>query len=271
MHGIAPLHRMPCVQVARTRLLPSALKTLAANKTAPLPVRLFEVSDVVLLDAARDVGARNERRLVAVQANRESGFEVIHGLLNRIMEVLGVRCAKDAADKGKQEGGSKSKAAKSSCAPLSAWRALHLAAHCHVHPLPSALSCTSPSALCRLRLVHCRLGARSLPSAFVSSHLATCALKVPHAAPVQHSPHLLCRYDWRPSTLPEFFPGRQAEVLFGDKVVGSFGIVHPEVLTNFQVTFPVSALELNLEPFCFDQQGSSLLERLTCYVDTPEQ
>lgn len=81
------------MQVARTKLLPSALKTLAANRDAPLPVRLFEVSDVVLLDAGKDVGARNERHVVAVNVNRESGFEVIHGLLNRIMDVLGVPLA----------------------------------------------------------------------------------------------------------------------------------------------------------------------------------
>ena len=81
------------MQVARTRLLPSALKTVAANKDAPLPLRLFEVSDVVLLDKKKAVGARNERRLVAVQAAREAGFEVVHGLLNRIMEVLGVPVA----------------------------------------------------------------------------------------------------------------------------------------------------------------------------------
>lgn len=36
------------------------------------------------------MGARNERRLVAVYCAKESGFEVIHGLLNRVMEVLGV-------------------------------------------------------------------------------------------------------------------------------------------------------------------------------------
>ena len=41
-----------------------ALKTLGGNKSAPLPVRLFDVSDVVLLDAATDTGARNERRCV---------------------------------------------------------------------------------------------------------------------------------------------------------------------------------------------------------------
>ncbi len=57
---------------------------------APLPVKLFEVSDVVLLCSEVDVGARNERRVVAVYSSRESGFEIIHGLLNRVMEVLGV-------------------------------------------------------------------------------------------------------------------------------------------------------------------------------------
>jgi phenylalanyl-tRNA synthetase beta chain len=37
-------------QVARTTLVPGLLKTLAANKNMPLPLKLFEVSDVVLLD-----------------------------------------------------------------------------------------------------------------------------------------------------------------------------------------------------------------------------
>ncbi len=43
--------------------------------------------------------------------------------------------------------------------------------------------------------------------------------------------------------------------------VGVFGVVHPEVLAAFDVPNPVSALVLNLEPFCFDQRGRSLLER----------
>lgn len=44
--------------------------------------------------------------------------------------------------------------------------------------------------------------------------------------------------------------------------VGVFGVLHPEVLSAFEVTNPVSALEINLEPFCFDQRGRSLLQRL---------
>lgn len=39
-------------QVARTTLLPGLLKTLSANKRLPLPLKLFEVSDVVLRDSS---------------------------------------------------------------------------------------------------------------------------------------------------------------------------------------------------------------------------
>jgi phenylalanyl-tRNA synthetase beta chain len=77
-------------EVCRPSLLPSLLKTLGANKDAPLPVRLFEAGDVVLADASRDVGARNERRLAAAHCGREAEFEVAHGLLNRVMEAAGV-------------------------------------------------------------------------------------------------------------------------------------------------------------------------------------
>jgi hypothetical protein len=59
---------------------------------------------------------------------------------------------------------------------------------------------------------------------------------------------LSCRADLLPPPLPP--PSSQ---------VGSFGIVHPEVLEAFEIPFPVSALELNLDPFCFDQFYKSLM------------
>ena len=66
------------------------LKTVAANKDAALPLKLFEVSDVILVDASCETGCRNERRLAAVHCSTKTEFEVVHGLLNRVMEVLGV-------------------------------------------------------------------------------------------------------------------------------------------------------------------------------------
>ncbi|CAH0673880.1 unnamed protein product [Spodoptera exigua] len=75
-------------QVVRTLLLPGLLKTLAANKKMPLPMKLFEISDVVLQDKNVETGARNERRLCAVHCGRAAGFQFVHGLLDRVMALL---------------------------------------------------------------------------------------------------------------------------------------------------------------------------------------
>lgn len=77
-------------QIARTCLLPGILRTLSANRKMPLPLKLFEVSDVVKKDSSRDVGAKNIRHLCAVHQAKTSGYEVIHGLLDRLMQLLEV-------------------------------------------------------------------------------------------------------------------------------------------------------------------------------------
>ncbi|XP_037951774.1 phenylalanine--tRNA ligase beta subunit-like [Teleopsis dalmanni] len=77
-------------QVVRTTLLPGLLKTLVANRKMPLPLKLFEISDVVIADENSEVGARNERRLCAINCNKTAGFEVVHGLLDRVMQLLEV-------------------------------------------------------------------------------------------------------------------------------------------------------------------------------------
>lgn len=41
------------LQVARTTLLPGILKTINKNKSMPLPLKLFEISDIVLCDSAK--------------------------------------------------------------------------------------------------------------------------------------------------------------------------------------------------------------------------
>ena len=46
---------------------------------------------------------------------------------------------------------------------------------------------------------------------------------------------------------PRFIPGRQAHVLVNGKPVGIFGEVHPQVLTNWAITTPCVAGELDLE------------------------
>lgn len=68
---------------------------------------------------------------------------------------------------------------------------------------------------------------------------------------------------------PTFFPGRAAYIYFrkpveakgldssqdlkealeNDRLVGILGVLHPEVIQHFEIAFPCSAIEFNLEPF----------------------
>ena len=78
-------------QQVHTMLIPEMLKTISSNKAMPLPLKIFQVADVVLLDPSNDIGARNERRLsVAFSNNSGSGLEIIHGVLDRVMAMMSV-------------------------------------------------------------------------------------------------------------------------------------------------------------------------------------
>ncbi|UYV72503.1 FARSB [Cordylochernes scorpioides] len=77
-------------QVARTTLLPGLLKTLQSNRRMPLPIKIFEVTDVVLKDETTDTGARNQRNLAAVWCGKQHGLERLHGTLDHLLKVLGV-------------------------------------------------------------------------------------------------------------------------------------------------------------------------------------
>eukprot|EP00993_Chasmostoma_nieuportense_P000140 NODE_1127_length_1646_cov_33.797235_g1060_i0.p1 GENE.NODE_1127_length_1646_cov_33.797235_g1060_i0~~NODE_1127_length_1646_cov_33.797235_g1060_i0.p1 ORF type:complete len:385 (+),score=116.58 NODE_1127_length_1646_cov_33.797235_g1060_i0:246-1400(+) len=132
-------------QICRVSLLPGLLKAMANARATPLPIKLFEVSDVVHKDATADVGVRNTRHCAALHCSTVSSFEAVHGLADHLMQMLG---AKDVTI--------------------------------------------------------------------------------------------------QPSADPAFFPGRQANVLSAGKLVGTFGVVHPEVLKRFvplNKTAPVTGME----------------------------
>jgi len=54
-------------------------------------------------------------------------------------------------------------------------------------------------------------------------------------------------YEIRSSEDPTFFPKRRADIFIDGQKVGVFGIVHPGVLKNFNLTYPCSIMELNIE------------------------
>lgn len=84
-------------QVVRTSLLPGLLKTIRENQSQRKPIRIFEVSDIVVKDPQAERRARNERRVAALHCDRTANFEAVHGLLDRLMLVLGVKWLKAGA------------------------------------------------------------------------------------------------------------------------------------------------------------------------------
>jgi phenylalanyl-tRNA synthetase beta chain len=77
-------------EVARTSLLPGLLKTIASNLHAKAPFKVYEVSDVVLLDPANSCGARNCRRVAAVYAGSASHLEEVQGPVSFMLEKCGI-------------------------------------------------------------------------------------------------------------------------------------------------------------------------------------
>ncbi|KAH3947524.1 phenylalanine--tRNA (Phe) ligase beta subunit [Parastagonospora nodorum] len=75
-------------QLVRTSLLPGLLKTINSNKHHAVPMKIFEVSDVGFIDLEQERKSRNERHFAAAIMGKTSGFEQVHGLLDRIMLML---------------------------------------------------------------------------------------------------------------------------------------------------------------------------------------
>jgi phenylalanyl-tRNA synthetase beta chain len=169
-------------EVVRTTLLPGALKTLAHNKSISHKegVKLFEISDVVVPED-NEVGAKNIRKLVGLHAAHSSAFEVVHGLVDRVM-----RCAQ--------------------IVPLASYATTSM----------TAADFTGVKKISR--------------------------------------PDVL--YFLKPSDDPVYFTGMGADIVLQsigedgvkkDVVIGNVGVVHPDVLANFEVTYPCCVMEMDLE------------------------
>jgi len=56
-------------------------------------------------------------------------------------------------------------------------------------------------------------------------------------------------YYLQPSTDAAFFPNRRADVIANGQKIGVIGVLHPQVLENYKIPFPCSALEICIEQF----------------------
>ncbi|PMD24187.1 phenylalanyl-tRNA synthetase [Hyaloscypha hepaticicola] len=164
-------------QVVRTSLLPGLLKTIRENKKHSVPIKVFEVSDVAFKDLTLERKSRNERHFAAAWYGKTSGFEVVHGLLDRVLLML--------------------------------------------------------------------------KTAFLTHEEGLEGKKMDYE--VREDPSKPDGYWIEEINEPTFFPGHAAAIhlrLNGKQVrIGEFGILHPTVLDKFELRYPVSTLEINLEVF----------------------
>lgn len=157
-------------QVVRTSLLPGLLKTLRENKHHGVPIRIFEVGDVVFKDGALERKSRNERHFAAAFLGKSSGFEIVHGLMDRVMLML--KSAFVTSEEGLEGKGTGAES-------VSYW-----------------------------------IGEVD-DGTFLPGHAAAIYLRL---------------------------GGKES-------VIGRFGILHPSVLERFELRYPVSTLEMNIEVF----------------------
>jgi phenylalanyl-tRNA synthetase beta chain len=64
-------------------------------------------------------------------------------------------------------------------------------------------------------------------------------------------------YDIKLSNHPTFLENMQVEITFLGETIGNFGIVHPEVLKNFKVKYPVCALEIHMDKIFEEFEANS--------------
>ncbi|CAM1502855.1 Fc.00g076310.m01.CDS01 [Cosmosporella sp. VM-42] len=164
-------------QVVRSTLLPGLLKTIRENKGHSVPMKIFEVSDVVFKDESQERKARNERHFAAAWYGRTSGFEIVHGLLDRVLLML--RTAFVTHEEGLSGKSVDFKVTENPGKPDGYW----------IEELDD--------------------------DTFFAGHAASVYLRV---------------------------GGKEARI-------GEFGILHPTVLEKFDLRYPVSTLEINLEVF----------------------
>ena len=96
----------------------------------------------------------------------------------------------------------------------------------------------------------------AIPSPHQLFHSAGSLLKLDGGIKGDHDANM--GYEWRKAEDMTYFPGRHADILLNGIKIGGFGVLHPDVLGNFDIANPVTALELSIEPFCFDQMHNPM-------------
>lgn len=187
-------------QIVRTSLIPGLLKTVRENRKHAVPIKIFEVSDVAFKDMSLERRSRNERHFAALYYGKTSGFEQVHGLLDRIMLMLKSKIiARNNQAPGDINAATKAQDAGRVLPSVQGYFIEEVDGNHHLLHSPWYMVLTVP-----------------IDSTYLPGHAAAIFLQQGDSKPLR---------------------------------IGTFGILHPNVLKHFELPFPASTLELNLEVF----------------------
>ncbi|BGP25357.1 phenylalanine--tRNA ligase subunit beta [Rhodotorula toruloides] len=229
-------------QIVRTSLLPGMLKSVRENRKHTLPLRIFEVSDVVVKDPQEERQARNIRRLGAVFCGRKAGFEVVHGLLDRLMLGLGIKNLVVESSWG--EAGYYIKASED--ATYFPGRSADI--YYRSGTAGAAHAVLAPTASTHLEDAQAE-PASTPPQAPTSTLAPTQPTKQPEQDDSAKKGALDTIKDALASALPSVTSKAASKTPVRDIKIGSLGILHPSVLKAYELDYPCSSLEFDVEPF----------------------
>lgn len=216
-------------QIVRTSLIPGLLKTIRENRKHAVPMRVFEVADVAFKDDSLERKARNRRHFAAAWYGKSSGFEQVHGLLDRLMLMLRTPLIGPEEWRKSLLPRQQGEAAKKGSNRIAAASYYIEEVEGKLHFLPNDRHGQSAPLITKLPL--------SDPT-YLSGHAAAVYLRDVSGLLGSNSSTVALDEETA-KTLSRAEPIR----------IGTFGILHPTVLKHFELPFPTSTLELDLEVF----------------------
>jgi phenylalanyl-tRNA synthetase beta chain len=81
--------KLKAYNVVRTHLMSGLFEALRENRRRPMPQRLFEIDNVVVLSDSAETGAGEERRMAFVETGRESGYATARSVMVALLRELG--------------------------------------------------------------------------------------------------------------------------------------------------------------------------------------
>jgi phenylalanyl-tRNA synthetase beta chain len=90
--------KLRAYNVVRTHVVGGLLAALHENRRRPMPQRLFEIDNVVALDASAETGAAEFRTLALVETGRESGYATVRSVMDSLLREMGWQAEYRALD-----------------------------------------------------------------------------------------------------------------------------------------------------------------------------